>query len=168
MYNTEFDEIDDDVEEDMSIEDRHAEKIMNETTTLKNGHYEIGLPFQHNPPQLPDNLHTAEMRLKSLKSKMERNPDYRRKYSSVMEKDQVEGVAREVTDKELWVVSDVSKVAKSRQMLAHMFGAKSSPSVAGYALRRTAKDSANDYSSAAVDAVLRDFYVDDLLVFFRS
>ena len=49
-------------------------------------------------------------------------------------------------------------------MLVHI----SSPSVAGYALRRTAKDNANDYSSAAVDAVLRDFYVDDLLKSFSD
>ena len=73
MYNAEFDEIDNDVEEDMSIEDRHAERILNKTT-LKNGHYQIGLPFKHNPSQLPYNLHTAEMRLKSLTSRMERNP----------------------------------------------------------------------------------------------
>ena len=38
----------------------------------------------------------------------------------------------------------------------------------GYALRRTAKDNANDYSSAAKDAVLRDFYVDDLLKSFSD
>ena len=48
-------------------------------------------------------------------------------------------------------------------MLVHIFGAKSSPSVAGYALRKTAKDNEKDFSQEAVDAVLKDFYVDDLL-----
>ena len=112
MYNAEFDEIDNDVEEDVSIENRHEERILNKTTTLQNGHYQIGLPFKHNPPQLPDNLHTAEMRLKSLKSRMERNPDFRRKYTSVMEKYQAEGAARELTDEEL-------KTLKPRWYLPH-------------------------------------------------
>ena len=53
-------------------------------------------------------------------------------------------------------------------MLVHIFGAKSSISVAGYALRRTAKDNVHDHSEAAADAVLREFYVDDLLKLFPN
>ena len=60
-----------------------------------------------------------------------------------------------------WPGGDVSKAAKTHQMLVHIFGAKSSPSVAGYALRRTAKDNANDYLSAA--AQLKPFIEDGLL-----
>ena len=67
-----------------------------------------------------------------------------------------------------WPGGDVSKAAKTHQMLVHIFGSKSSPSVAGYALRRTAKDNANDYSSAAVNAVLCDFYVEDRLKSFSD
>ena len=48
-------------------------------------------------------------------------------------------------------------------MLVHIFGAKSSPRVGGYALRKTADDNKQDFSREAVDAVFRDFYVDDLL-----
>lgn len=48
-------------------------------------------------------------------------------------------------------------------MLVHIFGVKSSPSVPGYALRKTADDYKRDFSREAFDAVLRDFYVDDLL-----
>ena len=69
----------------MHSKDHHAGRILNKTTTLKNGHYQIGLLFKHKPLQLPDNHHTAEMQLKSLKSRMERNPDFRRKSTSVME-----------------------------------------------------------------------------------
>ena len=53
-------------------------------------------------------------------------------------------------------------------MLVHIFGAKSSPSVAGYALRRTATDNSHDYSQDTLDAVLRDFHVDDLLKLFSE
>lgn len=65
---------------------------------------------------------------------------------------------------ELFVTSD----PKTYQMLVHIFGAKSSPSVAGYALRRTAKDNEHYFSSAAIDEVFRDFYVDDLLKSFAD
>ena len=58
-----------------------------------------------------------------------------------------------------WPNGDISREPKTFQMLGHVFGAKSSPSVAGYALRRTAKDNERD----VVDAVFKDFYVDDLL-----
>lgn len=100
MYNAEFDDINDDIDENMSVEDRYAKEIMNKTTVLKNEHYEIGLPFKRNPPHLPDSLYTAEKRLESLKSKMERNENFRKKYSSVMAKYQ-EGAAREVPKEEL-------------------------------------------------------------------
>ena len=49
------------------------------------------------------------------------------------------------------------------KMMVHIFGAKDSPCCANYALRRTAKDNIDTFSSAAVNTVLRDFYVDDLV-----
>ena len=67
-----------------------------------------------------------------------------------------------------WPNGDLSKGPKTYQMLVHIFGAKSSPSVAGYALRKTAKDNEKDFSQEAVDAVLKDFYVDDLLKSFAD
>ena len=53
-------------------------------------------------------------------------------------------------------------------MLIHTFGVKSLPSVAGDALRKTAKDNEQDFSAEVVDAVFRDFYVDDLLKSFAD
>lgn len=49
------------------------------------------------------------------------------------------------------------------QMNVHIFGAKCSPTCAEYALQRTAKDNQKDFSELAVNTVLRDFYVDDLI-----
>ena len=48
-------------------------------------------------------------------------------------------------------------------MAVHLFGATSSPSVASYALRRTAEDRKNTVAPEAVETVLRNFYVDDCL-----
>ena len=254
MYNAEFQDLDNGVEESMSVEDRYAEEIMSRTTAFKDGHYRIGLPFKRKSLDLPNSRPMAEKRLESLKWKMQRDQNFRQKYSSVMKKYQEEGASKEVTDEELktlqplwylphhavwhprkpeeprvvfdcaskadgvslndqllrgpentstligvilrfrvdnvavtadvkrmfhqvhvisehrgalcylwWPDGDISKAAKTYQMLVHIFGAKSSPSVAGYALRRTAKDNVHDHSEAATDAVLRDFYVDDLL-----
>lgn len=47
-----------------------------------------------------------------------------------------------------------------------LFGAIYSPSVCGYALRKTAYDNEGKYSSSAQNAVKRNFYVDDFVASF--
>ncbi|XP_059092211.1 uncharacterized protein LOC131887601 [Tigriopus californicus] len=49
------------------------------------------------------------------------------------------------------------------EMTRHLFGGRSSPSCANYALRRTAADHGSKFSKSAVDTVNRNFYVDDCL-----
>ena len=61
-----------------------------------------------------------------------------------------------------WPNGDISREPKTFQMLVHVFGTKSSPSVAGYALRTSAKDNERDFPPDVVDAVFKDFYEDDL------
>ena len=63
---------------------------------------------------------------------------------------------------------DLTKDPKTYQMLVHIFEATSSPSVCGYALRKTATDNTEDFSRETVDAVRQDFYVDDLLKSFKT
>ena len=58
-----------------------------------------------------------------------------------------------------WPHGDISREPKTYQMLLHLM----EPSVAGYALRKTTKDNEQNFSTEVVDAVFRDFYVDDLL-----
>ena len=48
------------------------------------------------------------------------------------------------------------------RMKVHIFGAKSSPSVACYALR-TAEDNKEDFSDEAIETIQRNFYFDDVL-----
>ena len=62
-----------------------------------------------------------------------------------------------------WPDGNINVQPRTYRMLVHIFGAKSSPSVAGYAMKRTAEDNKRDFSWEVVDAVWRDFYVDDLL-----
>ena len=254
MYNEEFGDTNGTLEESMSVEDRKAEEIMNQSATLVNGHYHIRLLFREDVPNLPDSLTTAEKRLAWLKRKIQRDPVFHSQYSSVAEKYRTEGSSRQVPDEELakldpiwylthhavwhlrkpeeprvvfdcfsksggtslneqlmrgpentstimgvilrfrvddvavasdikrmfhqvfvsledrgascylwWPNGDISREPNTFQMLVHVLGAKSSPSVAGYTLRRTAKDNERDFPPEVVDAVFKDFYVDDLL-----
>ena len=64
----------------------------------------------------------------------------------------------------LWsddIESDVPP--QTLQMLVHIFGAKDSLTCAIHALQQTARDNCDEFSAAAIEAVLRFFYVDDLL-----
>ena len=90
MYNEEFTEANADAERGLSIEDRRARKIMDQSATLVNGHYQLKLPFRKDPPNLPDSLAVAERRLKWLKAKFQKNPVFQSQYSSVLEKYQKE------------------------------------------------------------------------------
>ena len=49
------------------------------------------------------------------------------------------------------------------KMLSHIFGAKDSPTVANYVLKRIARDHANEFDALTFETALRSFYVDDCL-----
>ena len=49
MYNKEFEDMHSSSERSMSLEDRRALEVMERTVTLKNGHYEIALPWKGQP-----------------------------------------------------------------------------------------------------------------------
>ena len=60
-----------------------------------------------------------------------------------------------------WYSGESDKIVQYR-LLVHVFGARSSPSVAAFALRRAANDNLTS-SERAKNTVARNFYVDDLL-----
>ena len=57
-----------------------ALEILKGTTRLKNGIYEIGLLWQDDDRRLPNNLPLAEKRLKQLKKRFDRSPDFGEHY----------------------------------------------------------------------------------------
>ena len=63
-----------------------------------------------------------------------------------------------------WGDGDPSKSTKIYQLTVHTFGLTSSPSVSGYALRRTAQENRTNASEKAKTAISRHLYVDDLLI----
>jgi hypothetical protein len=87
-------------EKSASVEDRRAEKILNDTTKLVDGHYETGLLWKDDSTQLPNNRVIAEARLKSLKRKFQRDQDFEERYSNVVQDYINRGYARKLSHDE--------------------------------------------------------------------
>lgn len=68
----------------MSKEDKRALSIMKESICLKEGHYQIDLPWKDNVPCLLNNRAMAERRLKLLCKRLLKNPDLCSKYLAFM------------------------------------------------------------------------------------
>jgi len=75
----------------MSQEDIKALSIMEESAKMKDGHYEIALPWRAYPPELPNNKVAAERRLSLLKKRLTKDPLLHGKYSAFMEDLQKKG-----------------------------------------------------------------------------
>ena len=67
-----------------------------------------------------------------------------------------------------WRDGHPDKPVKTYQLAVHTFGLTSSPSVAGYALRRTADENLTNASELTLAAIKEHFYVDDLLMSVRT
>ncbi len=84
---------------EMSIDDKKAVQIWNDSLTLENGHYQMDIPFKSDPPELPDNRRMAEKRLLSLGRRLMKNPDlhsrYRAGIEDLLEKGYAEAVPEE-------------------------------------------------------------------------
>ena len=68
----------------MSLNDKKALSIMEETVKLENGHYQIALPWITYPPRLENNKSLAENRLKTLRKRLQREPVVLEKYKEFM------------------------------------------------------------------------------------
>ena len=85
-------------EKGMSQEDKRALTIMEESAELRDGHYEIALPWKVFPPELPNNKIVAEHRLGLLKKRLIKDPGLHQKYTSFMEDLFERGHAQKVPD----------------------------------------------------------------------
>jgi len=63
----------------------------------------------------------------------------------------------------LWWEHDDLERPSEFQITSHIFDAKDSPSCANVCLKRAAEDSKGKFSNEAVNAVTKDFYVDDFV-----
>ena len=79
-----------------SVEERRVLKIMKDSVSVVEGHYEVGLPWRHWPPDLPNNRHLAEARLRYLKKKLEKDDALRAKYTATVEDYITKGYAEKI------------------------------------------------------------------------
>ncbi|XP_074653621.1 uncharacterized protein LOC141907778 [Tubulanus polymorphus] len=85
--NAEFNDCVYDDKTEMSQEDKRALAIMESTVQLtKDGHYEMALPWRHNPPSLPNNRPVATHRLNLLKRKLEKDDSLFSEYVGFIQK----------------------------------------------------------------------------------
>ena len=84
----------------LSVEDRRAEQIIDKTISKTKGHYSMGLLWQKERPSLPFNRPMAEIRLRHLKRRLERDKDLHIKYRSVIDDYVAKGHARKLTREE--------------------------------------------------------------------
>ena len=67
-----------------SLEDKRALEIMENSLKWIDGHYQVALPWQCNPPFLPINRKMAERRCALLKKRLQSDSDLLVKYTTAM------------------------------------------------------------------------------------
>lgn len=100
--NMEFNDSLLDNERAMSLEDKRALNIMESTAVLKEGHYEIAMPWRYSPLCLPNNRVLAEHRLKLLRRRLAKDPVLFQKYSAFIDNLLDRAYARKVPDNRLY------------------------------------------------------------------
>ena len=95
--NMEFNDVNYESQSSMSPNDKRALNIMEDSVRLVNGHYEISLPWKNYPPHLSNNVSQARQRLRSLKSRFQRDPSLLEKYNKFMDDLFLNDYARKVT-----------------------------------------------------------------------
>nr|XP_054755549.1 uncharacterized protein LOC129261514 [Lytechinus pictus] len=68
----------------LSVNDKKALAVWNNTVKLKNGHYELSIPFRDDPAVLPDNYQVALGRLESLSRRLKKDEQLHMKYTKEM------------------------------------------------------------------------------------
>ena len=68
----------------LSLDDKQAMELMEQSCKLENNRYVIGLPWKKNKSLLPDNCPLAETRLRSLEKSLSKNKENARMYYEVI------------------------------------------------------------------------------------
>ena len=84
----------------MSVSDRKAIAVCEQSIHLESGHYSMDIPFKTRLPCLPNIKIVAEHRLRLLGRKFTRDPAMKDKYTSSINELMVNGYAEEVLPKQ--------------------------------------------------------------------
>ena len=85
----------------LSVNDKKVMTFWKDTVVKKNGHYEMAIPFRHQPPSFPNNKALALHRLRLLSKRFHKDEALFKKYSSGINDLLVKGYAMKVPTKKL-------------------------------------------------------------------
>ena len=97
FYNRDFTDPTVDSKTEMSQDERRFMQIAEQTVELRNGHYQISLPFKDRQTPVPSNKAQAWQRAIWLKKRLERDPKLYQDYKAFMEDILSKGYARKVS-----------------------------------------------------------------------
>lgn len=72
------------------------------------GHYQMGLLWKNEEPQLPYNRPLAEARLNHLKNRLRRDPELQAKYKAIIDDYVVKGYVKRLTNEEAAINSKIT------------------------------------------------------------
>ena len=81
----------------MLQQDMRFMEILDKVTKLKDGHYQIPLPFKQEDVRLPCNKYQVAKRLSYLERKFDKNEKFKTDYIRFMEKINAKGYSRKST-----------------------------------------------------------------------
>ena len=97
-FNREFDQVTSDNKRGLSVQDKQALKILEDSLQFVNGHYQMAIPWKSSQTCLPNNRVMAEQRLGYLKRRLTRDPALRVRYTNFIDDLLVKGHARKIPD----------------------------------------------------------------------
>ena len=92
----------------MSVNDQKVMKIMEDSLTFADGHYQMAIPWKDETPSLLNNRTMADNRLGHLKRKLSRDSTMRIKYTGFIDDLLIKEYARKIPDKPDKDVSSIS------------------------------------------------------------
>ena len=108
LWKSDFIEPMDEGRTGMSVEDKEALSIMEDSVTrTSDGHYQLSMPWRKGVVVPNDNYESALTRLRGLKRRLQRDNDLHVKYTTEMERNLEKGYAQRVPDEKLETVSPV-------------------------------------------------------------
>ena len=101
LWRTDFQDCVVDTKVCPSVEDQRALKMIEQSLQQVNGHYQVALPWRHNPPRLPNNRESTAQRALTLKKRLLRDQGLLEKYATTMNDYLGKGYAEKIPRDEL-------------------------------------------------------------------
>ena len=101
MWLTDFPDVAATSKNQLSVDDRIAEKIVHDSIKKENNRYLLKMPFKTDPSKIPNNRYVAVKRLQYLKNKLLRQPQLQEGYIKTVQSYIDAGYARKLTTEEV-------------------------------------------------------------------